>query len=98
MIGENNLTQEELRERLIERLKREKQIWISFVTGINKDILSKFKWAKINLYPHLLEKLETYLMNNQSEGIDYGSENSNIFYKCKIKVIIVLLLRGCFLL
>ena len=60
----NSLTQEELRAMLIKRLKREKQIWISSATGINKDTLSKFKRAKIDLYPHLFEKLEAYLLNN----------------------------------
>lgn len=59
----NELTQEKLREMYIERLQREKQCWISSVTGINKDVLSKFKHAKINLYPYLFEKLEAYLLN-----------------------------------
>lgn len=57
------LTQEELRNMYIERLKREKQCWISEVTGINKDVLSRFKANKINLYPYLFEKLEAYLLN-----------------------------------
>lgn len=60
----NDLTQEELREMYIETLKREKQVWISSATGINKDTLSKFKRGKIDLYPHLFEKLEEYLVNN----------------------------------
>ena len=34
------LTQEKLREMYIERLRREKQCWISSVTGINKDVLN----------------------------------------------------------
>lgn len=59
-----DLTKEELREIYIERLKREKQVWISSATGINKDTLSKFKLKKIDLYPHLFEKLEAYLMNS----------------------------------
>lgn len=60
---EDNMTQEKLREMYIERLKREKQCWISSVTGINKDVLSKFRHAKIDLYPYLFEKLEAYLLN-----------------------------------
>lgn len=60
----NILTQEELRNMYIERLKREKQCWISSVTGINKDVLSKFKLAKIDLYPYLFEKLEAYLTSS----------------------------------
>lgn len=58
----NELTQEKLREMYIERLKREKQCWISSVTGINKDVLSKFRHGKIDLYPYLFEKLEAYLL------------------------------------
>jgi len=34
------MSQEELRELYIQRLKREKQCWISSVTGINKDVLT----------------------------------------------------------
>ena len=58
------MTQEELRTMYVERLKREKQCWISSVTGINKDVLSKFKSGKIDLYPYLFEKLEAYLTDN----------------------------------
>lgn len=58
------VTQQELRDMYIERLKREKQVWISSVTGINKDTLSKFRRGKIDLYPHLFEKLEGYLTGN----------------------------------
>ncbi len=58
------MTQEELREMYIERLKREKQCWISSMTGINPNVLSKFKHGKIDLYPYLFVKLEAYLLNN----------------------------------
>lgn len=59
------MTQEELRTILKKRLEREKATYICKVTGINKDILSGFKTGRIeNLYPHLFEKLEDYLMNN----------------------------------
>ena len=58
------MSQEEIRSLYIERLRREKQCWISEVTGINKDVLSKFKSGKIDLYPRLFKKLETYLMEN----------------------------------
>lgn len=57
------MSQEELREMYNERLKREKQCWISSMTGINGAILSKFRHAKIDLYPYLFEKLEAYLLN-----------------------------------
>ncbi len=55
------MTQEELRKMYNERLKREKQCWISSVTGINKNVLSNFKHAKIDLYPYLFEKLEVQI-------------------------------------
>ena len=60
----HDLTQEELRELYRERLKREKQCWISSVTSINKDVLTKFKQGKIDLYDYLFVKLEDYLLNN----------------------------------
>ena len=47
------MTQKELRELYNERLKREKQTYISKVTGIDGAILSKFKTNKINLYKNL---------------------------------------------
>lgn len=56
------LTQEELREMYIERLKSEKQCWISSMTGINMGVLSKFRHGKIDLYPYLFVKLEAYLL------------------------------------
>lgn len=59
------MTQEELRILYKERLKREKQIYIAKTVGIDYSILSKFKNGKIEgLYPHLFEKLESYLTNN----------------------------------
>ena len=58
------MTQEELRELLKERTQKEKQIYIANVTGIDKDILSRFKLGKINLYPALFTKLEDYLANS----------------------------------
>ncbi len=62
-----NITHEEqdkLREIYKKRLQREKQIWISKVTGINHNTLSSFKNGKIDLYEYLYEKLEKYLLNN----------------------------------
>ena len=55
------ITQEELRTLYNERLIREKQTYISKMTGINSSVLSKFKTGKIDLYPHLFAKLEQYL-------------------------------------
>lgn len=58
------MTQEELRELYIKRVEREKQTYISKQTQINSSILSKFKKGKIDLYPHLFERLEKYLTSN----------------------------------
>lgn len=58
------MTQEELREAYKQRLIKEKQSYISNVVKIDGSILSKFKTGKIDLYPHLFERLETYLLNN----------------------------------
>ncbi len=59
------MTQEELRELYKERLQREKQGWIVKQTNINQNILSQFKNGRMNLYPHLFERLEAYLIRNQ---------------------------------
>ncbi len=56
--------QEELRGLYRERLKREKQQYIAEATGINGSVLSRFKNAKIDLYPHLFKKLEAYILNS----------------------------------
>lgn len=58
------MTQEELREVYKQRLVKEKQSYISKVVEIDGSILSKFKTGKIDLYPHLFKRLETYLLNN----------------------------------
>lgn len=58
------MTQVELREMLRKRLEREKAIYICKTIGMNKNTLSSFKNGKIDLYPHLFEKLEAYLTNN----------------------------------
>ena len=58
------MTQEELREIYKERLEKEKQSYISKVLKIDSSILSQFKTGKFDLYPHLFEKLEAYLLSN----------------------------------
>lgn len=55
------MTQEELRNLYKERLKREKQTYISKMVGIDPSILSKFKTGKFDLYPNLFERLKDYL-------------------------------------
>ena len=57
------MTQAELRELYCKRLEREKQTYVAKATGINGAILSQFKRGKIDLYPHLFSRLESYLMN-----------------------------------
>lgn len=66
LIGEEvvQMTQEELRKRYNKCLEREKQTYISKVTGIDNALLSKFKNNKIDLYPNLFLKLEKYLLNS----------------------------------
>lgn len=59
------MTQEELREMYRKRLEREKQCYISRVTQINGSTLSQFKSGKFDLYPHLFERLEAYLLENK---------------------------------
>lgn len=64
------MTQEQLRELYIERLKREKQCYIAQKTNINPAVLSRFKNEKIDLFPYLFERLEEYLVGktpSQSE-------------------------------
>ena len=54
------LSQEEVRERYIQRLIREKQIYISEVTGIPSTVLSNFKRG-LDLWGSSLEVLNSYL-------------------------------------
>ena len=58
------VTQEELRNLYKERLKREKQTYISEMINISPNILSKFKTGKFDLYPNLFERLKDYLTNS----------------------------------
>lgn len=58
------MTQEELRELYKNRLEKEKQTYISKAVEIDGSLLSKFKNGKIDLYPHLFNRLEAYLLNN----------------------------------
>lgn len=58
------MSQEELRKLYNERLIREKQIYIAGQLGIDPGLLSKFRTGKLDLYPHLFEKLQGYLIAN----------------------------------
>lgn len=55
------MTQQELRELYNERIKKEKQTYISSVTKIHTSYLSKFKTGKIDLCPPYYERLKAYL-------------------------------------
>lgn len=58
------LDPEEIRKKYIERLIREKQTYISSVTGIPAPVLSEFKAGRKTLYPESLAALNDYLINN----------------------------------
>lgn len=60
----NELTQESVRKKYAERLVREKQTYISKVTGIPASVLSEFKLGKKVLYDSSLEILNDYLDNH----------------------------------
>lgn len=60
------ISQEELRALYNAYLEHGKQVYVAKVTGIQGSILSKFKTGKFEtLYPHLAEKLEKFLLENQ---------------------------------
>ena len=68
------MTQEQLRELYIERLKREKQCYIAQETNINSAVLSRLKNGKIDLFPHLFKRLEEYLVG-KTAGIITGKND-----------------------
>lgn len=55
------IDQEEVREKLIKRVEREKQSYIAKQIGVPKQVLSAFKLGKKTLYPESLLVLEQYL-------------------------------------
>ena len=58
------MSQEETRQKYIERLIREKQTYISSVTGIPAPVLSEFKVGRKILHPESLQALNDYLDNH----------------------------------
>lgn len=58
------LTQAEVRAKLIEKSKGLKIKFIAEETGIPREIISKFKNFKRDLYPNSLEVLNNYLDNH----------------------------------
>lgn len=55
------LTQDDVREKLIEACKGVKIKYIAEKTGIPKEILSRYKNSRRELYPESLEKLNKFL-------------------------------------
>ncbi len=64
-----NSKQNELRERFIRRLKRDKQTYICEVTGLCYKVLCNFKKGDIDLYPNLAQKLTDYLDGKYDEEV-----------------------------
>ena len=58
------VSQEEVREKLIERVEREKHSYIAKQIHVPKQVLSAFKLGKKTLYPESLEALNNYLDNH----------------------------------
>lgn len=58
------MSQEETRQKYIERLIREKQTYISSVTGIPAPVLSEFKAGRKTLHSESLQALNDYLDNH----------------------------------
>lgn len=61
------LSEDEIRELLIERVEKEKQTYIGRQLDIPKYKLSAFKLGKRRLSKAELEKLEAYLLGSSSE-------------------------------
>lgn len=58
-------SQEEVREKLKERVIREKQSYIARQIGVPRQVLSAFKLGKKELYPESLKALADYLEMNR---------------------------------
>ncbi|MDY3795677.1 MAG: hypothetical protein SOZ81_03045 [Agathobacter sp.] len=58
------ISQEEVREKLIKRVEKEKQSYIAKQINVPKQVLSAFKLGKKTLYPESLEALNDYLDNH----------------------------------
>lgn len=55
------ITQEDVRVKLRERVKQEKQTYIAKQIGVSTQIISAFKLGQKDLYPEHLIKLNEYL-------------------------------------
>lgn len=59
--GEILITQDSVRDKLVEKTNAVRQHKIAEVTGIPREIISKFMNGKRDLYPESLEILNKYL-------------------------------------
>lgn len=51
------MTQDELREKISDYVKKGTQKYIAEITGVSVGTISKFKRGKFDLYPELFDKL-----------------------------------------
>lgn len=78
------MTHEELRELFLKRLEKEKQRYISKVTGISTTTLSYFKTGRFATLPEKhFEALKNYLENSQSK-FQEKSHTILLYYERKI--------------
>ena len=59
------ITQEEVRQKLIKRVEREKQAYIAKQIGVPKQLISDFKLGKKKLWESTLLALNEYLDSNK---------------------------------
>ena len=59
-----NISQEEVRRKLIKTVEREKRSYIAKQIGVPKQVISAFKLGKKDLYPETLLSLNNYLENH----------------------------------
>ncbi len=63
--GDIMVTQEDVRQKLIKRVEREKQTYIAKQIGVPKQLISDFKLGKKKLWESTLLALNEYLDSNQ---------------------------------
>ncbi len=63
--GDIMITQEDVRQKLIKRVEREKQTYIAKQIGVPKQLISDFKLGKKKLWESTLLALNEYLDSNK---------------------------------
>lgn len=63
--GDIMVTQEDVRQKLIKRVEREKQTYIAKQIGVPKQLISDFKLGKKKLWESTLLALNEYLDSNE---------------------------------